>query len=74
MRKIETFVPEEGDQLVVIRDLKDLDLAIGDIVVFLNSISMGAICRRNEGPEQVIIPFNALNGIQGNKAVNLTFE
>lgn len=74
MKKIETFIPEEGDKLVVVQDLPELNLSKGDIVIFVNSISMGVVCLNITEREQMIVPFNALKAIEDYRTVDLTFQ
>lgn len=74
MKKIETFVPEEGDKLILIQSFTDLGLSKGDIVLYVNSISMGVICKKINTGEQCIVPYNALKGIHCGNIVDLTFQ
>lgn len=74
MKKIETFMPEEGDYLVVIQDVPDFNLSAGDSVIFVNSMSMGAVCTDIVEGKRMLIPFNILKGINGEHTVDLTFE
>lgn len=74
MKRIETFVPEEGDKLVITQKVTNSELSVGDTVIFVNSIYLGAICKTLDTNQQYIIPQDALKAIYEGRIVDVTFE
>lgn len=74
MKRIETFVPEEGDKLIITQEVTNSELSVGDTVIFVNSIYLGAICKMLDTDQQYIIPQDALKAIYEGHIVDVTFE
>lgn len=74
MEQLEMFIPEEGDELLIIEDLPELSLFKGDIVTYWKTTETGVVCKRIPLPVGVKVPHKILRGIYKGTIVKLSFK
>lgn len=74
MKKVELYIPEVGDSMIITKDVRLAGLNKGQILRYVAHIQLGVVCVYEGTQTQVLIPYDSIEGLYEGKQVKVTFQ
>lgn len=74
MKKIETFIPEVGDCMIITKNVQHAGLVKDQRLRYIAHIPLGVICIYEGTETQVLVPYDSIQGLYEGKQVKVAFE